>query len=151
MNIPVVKFARNNMSRNMEIFFNEYDQVYPDASSNTDYKLYQRFVGVVEECKLLVYGYAESIGSGLIGPFEELKTVFWLLYDVRSTFSPQLQSFIIKTHDLTLSKEDYVLLFYASLQSAEVQDAVRDLPLSMVYDMFMPIAQSNFNDWKLNS
>jgi hypothetical protein len=135
----------------MEVFFNEYDLAHPDASSNTDYKLYQRFIGIMDECKPLIQGYTESIGFGLISRFEELETVYWLLYDIRTTFSSQLQSFIIETHDPTLSIEDYVLLFYVSLQSAEVQDAARGLPLSMLSDMFLPVAEENLRQWKLHS
>jgi hypothetical protein len=148
-----VNKAQIILAHDTYLFYDEYNYIYPDAGSDTCRELYQKFTYILRKCEILVHGYEISIDFGLMGRFEELETVYWFLYDLRSStvFVSQLQSLIINKRDLTLSAEDYVLLFYISLQNEEIQNATRDLPLGMIYDMFMPVAAENLCQWKLGS
>jgi hypothetical protein len=60
----------------------------------------------------------------------------------------EFQFFIINKNNPSLYGRDYILLFYISLQSAEIQDTTHGLPLLMLYDMFTPVAEDNLNRWK---
>jgi hypothetical protein len=104
------------------------------------------------ECKYLTdeYKYATDFSSGdsSLG----LRLVYWLFHDSNFMENPsKLISFIIEKNDMSLQYTDYALLFYVSLQNEDVQKAARDLPLRLLYDMFLPVAEENLNKWKLSS
>jgi hypothetical protein len=153
-----VGFTKNDLVKNVDSFYDEYALVYPDATWDaisgigTERYLYRKLVSILIDCEILVDGYKENIRIGYENTVSKMRKLSWLLCNMTLTgLSSQLQSFIIKTNNPNLSDMDYVLLFYISLQSQEVQNATRDLPLSMLHDMFFPVAEDNLREWKLNS
>jgi hypothetical protein len=132
-------------------FIDEYNLVYPNAVPGVVSTLDNKCQLMTFMCEVLAEGYKSST-IGTPDSFFEEKKVYWLLCNIRlPLFFSQLESFIIKKNDLTLSDEDYVLLFYISLQNDEVQNTIQNLPLSMKYDMFLPVAEENLRQWKLHS
>jgi hypothetical protein len=133
----------------MKPFFDEYDLVHPGAVPNMSYPLFSKFSRIYYECSRLIMGYKKAVESHLITPWDDYKPVFWILYDERNSDLPsQLRSFIIKTHDLSLDHEDCALLFYISLQDENLQNSIQGIPLSILHEMFLPIAEENLAKWK---
>jgi hypothetical protein len=122
---------------------------YPDGSVETAKELYTILINIAYEWEALIeeYKHAVELSSGdfSLG----LRLVYWLFhdFDFMENSSP-LRPFVIERNDTSLRDTDYALLFYISLQGEEVQDATRDVPLPMLYDMFMPTAEENLNTWK---
>jgi hypothetical protein len=72
----------------------------------------------------------------------------WLLSNKDVSFSDSLAQFIIDKNDVTLSSSDYALLFYVSLEEdKEVQESLKGLPLSMLYDVYDPHIKEAIKKW----
>jgi hypothetical protein len=149
----LVDFTRDDLVRDSPAFFTAYFTAHPDGYHYTASTLYYVFAGVLTQCRTLLDGYKFSMLTGAgYSSFLEGKQIYLLLCDMRfRNFSSQFRNFVIKKNDISLSDTDYILLFYVSLQSAEIQEIIRNLPLSMVYDMFLPVAEENLHRWKLSS
>jgi hypothetical protein len=143
-------FAASYYKRNSQTFLNEYHTVHSYMHADAaNHLLNQTFSRFQYDCEIITDGYERSKRAGLNDSGLEMRKACWLFYNMTFVdFSAQFRSFIIKVNDLSLTEYDYALLFYVSLQSVEVQNATRDLPLSMLYDMFMPFAEENLNQWK---
>jgi hypothetical protein len=145
-----VGFTRDILDVNHLAFLNEYNVLYPHANSNVSKRLNGVYQTIIFQCEILVDGYEEFKQLGVHDSFLEANKIFWLLCNIPfNNFPSQLRSFIFDRNDLALSDEDYVLLFYVSLQEEKIQNAIQNLPLSIKYDMFMPIAEENLRQWKL--
>jgi hypothetical protein len=148
----LIGFTKDDLFYSRDSFIDAYNLSHPDAGPYIAKSLDRTLGRIFYEYIVVVDGYKEHIRLGFKDPFLENQKIFWLLCGIRFTdFSAQFQSFIIEKNDPFLSEEDCVLMFYISLQDAEIQDAAHDLPLSMVYDMFMPVAAENLKQWKLET
>jgi hypothetical protein len=134
-------------------FFDEYRPLYPDADHKDAFELCYLFVTIHRHCQDLADGY-KALSSGkrysmvLDSCILKYNKIYWLFYKMPfESFSQQLQSLMIKRNDLSLNTYDYTLLFYVSLQESELQRSVEGLPLSMLYDIFTPIADANQKKW----
>jgi hypothetical protein len=147
-----VNSALHSSIKKRDTFLARYAAAYPDNSVDSGEELYVTLMNVMYECKYLTdeYKYATDFSSGdsSLG----LRLVYWLFHDSNFMENPsKLISFIIEKNDMSLQYTDYALLFYVSLQNEDVQKAARDLPLRLLYDMFLPVAEENLNKWKLSS
>jgi hypothetical protein len=145
-----VNSAMHSSIKKRDTFLARYAADYPDNSVESGKELYVKLMNIIYECKYLAdeYKYAIDFSSGdsSLG----LRLVYWLFHDSDFIDNPsKLISFIVEKNDISLQYTDYALLFYISLQSAEVQDAARGLPLSLLYDMFLPVAEDKLNRWKV--
>jgi hypothetical protein len=132
-----------------DVFTAEYHIAHPGGDDYEAFLLFKIFSQIQYEYEIVADEdsnfYIRVPSTSVVFILEELK-VYWLFNGMPFTDSfKRLQSFIINKNDSALSDTDYVLLFYISLQSVEVQDSTRGLPLSMFYDMFEPIAEENMN------
>jgi hypothetical protein len=134
---------------NYKTFVEHYFAAHPDGNSDFGDELHNRLVEIVLSCNSLADEYEYGISKGLEGSTLGLSKIYWLFNDLRSMrYSTELRSFVIERNEFSLKAVDYALLFYVSLQNEEIQDAARGIPLSMVHDMFMPIAENNLEKWK---
>jgi hypothetical protein len=143
------------LSSDRDVFTTEYHVTHPGGDKQVAEKLYKVVQRIHQEYEITSDGcdnfHIQVSSDSLVPLFEELK-MYWLFHGVPFTESfRQLQSFVINKNDPNLVDADYVLLFYAFLLGEEVQDATRDVPLSILYDMFLPIAEDNLNKWNLLS
>jgi hypothetical protein len=147
-----VGFNANYLEVDVYAFSNEYALAHPNGNNNSFPLLYRKLINVLFECESLIYVHKTKANTKFNKSYFESGKLTWLLCNITFTdFCAQLQSFMIKLNNPNLSDEDYILLFYISLQSQEVQDATQNLPLSMLRDMFSPVAEDNLNRWKLVS
>jgi hypothetical protein len=48
-----------------------------------------------------------------------------------------------------LNENDYALMFFLSCQANEAtQESLKTLPLSLLHDMYDPIAEANYSEWQ---
>jgi hypothetical protein len=145
-------FTEDDLSTDMSSFYAEYALAHPDIISDLCSALYGKLVGILIDCEVIVYGYEAGERIGYTDSLFESRKLAWLFYNMNLTgLASQFQSFIIKVNDSSLSDKDYILLFYISLQSQEVQNTAQEIPLSMLHDMFLPVADNNLREWKLVS
>jgi hypothetical protein len=147
-----IDFTSSDLEDDIDSFAHEYALADPNGSDDSFSVLYSNFQNLLFECKYLTHTYGMDANSKLNSSSFKTPRLTWLLCNVTFTdFYAQLQSFMIKLDNPNLSSMDYVLLFYISLQSVEVQDVTRNLPLSMLHDMFSPVAEDNLAKWKLST
>jgi hypothetical protein len=134
-----------------DTFAELYNAVYPGNSDSFIKVMFDKLMSAIEDFEIIVDEYYYSVKDGLGDSFLGLRAVY-ALFDESDfvSYYRRLRSFIIETNDASLSETDYALLFYISLQGVEVQQAARGLPLSMLYDMFLPVAQENLLGWELS-
>jgi hypothetical protein len=130
-------------------FFAEYRSVHPSGNEHVDVdkQLYRMFSKIQFEFATVtdkrgpVYVH---VPDGSLTLILEDMNIYWLFDGMPLVGSfDKLQSFIIEKNDPDLSDTDYLLLFYISLQNADVQKVTDSVPLSMLYDMFAPVAEEN--------
>jgi hypothetical protein len=138
----------------------EYFAAYPNTDEQTAEHMARQLRAIFGRIRLtyetIARGY-EGVHTHMQAPhgsldlsFDKMK-IFWLFHDTPFiSWSDKLQSFIVKKNDSTLSEEDYILLFYISLQTLEVRNFTQNIPVSMLHDMFLPVADSNLAIWKKN-
>jgi hypothetical protein len=143
----------------LNVFVENYFSAHPDESYDTNsynaYSLFDLFTKIRDECKVMSYSYAsywESWSSDWKdNKLNEVK-IFWLFYDMPfGNLIEDLQKLMIEKFDPSLNEQDYAVIFYASLQAAELGTATKDLPSSMLYDLFLPVAEENLSKWKLKT
>jgi hypothetical protein len=137
----------NRLPRDGNKFFAEYYAVHPNGDRQTGNELYALFLQIQVEFKAVT---SKRGHTYLHIPFDSITLIlldmnmYWLFdgWPLAGSFD-KVQSFIIEKNDPSLSDTDYLLLFYISLQSLEVQKLAESVPLSMLYDMFAPVAEEN--------
>jgi hypothetical protein len=134
-------------------FGQEYRAVYPNANIAKTFHFSHLFshlasgydaisLGYKELCAHTETVWEESFFGGYI--------LYWLLYDTSFTdFYGQLQTFIIEKNDVSLTLEDYILLFYAFSYNSKLNGPFSWIPLSTLRDIFTPLAEENLKKWKL--
>jgi hypothetical protein len=146
----------NRTGHDASMFYRKYFAAHPNigADEQVANQLSRILANIYFNYETIAKGHANprvraSAPWGSLDPTFKKSKIFWLFYDTPfSSWSDQLQSFMVKKNNGDLDDKDYILLFYISLQSVEVQDGVEGLPLSMLYDMFMPLAEENLKKWK---
>jgi hypothetical protein len=133
------------LPRDGEKFFAEYRSVHPSGDEHVDKQLYRIFSKIQFEFATVTDRRGPlcvHVPPGSITLILKSMNIYWLFDGMPLVGSfDKLQSFIIEKNDPSLSDADYLLLFYVSLQSADVQKLAENVPLSMLYDMFMPVAE----------
>jgi hypothetical protein len=139
------------LSKNLyDKFLLEYYTVHPHGNDTSGADLYFVLEEIMYEFKSLA-DENEVTNNTFNDFYAGLYKVYWLFHNINlRLFYAQLRSFIIERNDTTLSETDYALLFYVSLQDEEIQNTAGGLPLSMLYDMFIPVAEDKLNIWKAN-
>jgi hypothetical protein len=147
-----VSFSKNTLISDANAFFDEYDFVHPEADAIRVTDLNLIFSRILSEGGILRDSYKEFMrNTGYDDSYFDTRKIYWLFYDLNfASLVDQLRSFMIEKNDLTLNPQDYTLLFYISLQNAEVQNSTQNLSLPMLHDMFLPIAEEKLNKWKLS-
>jgi hypothetical protein len=137
-------------------FFVEYYAIYPKDTPTTDVDTFATlrfaFYVIKTEHSIIANGYETFRGGKTEATCDLMlreEKIYWLFYGMRfEDFAEQLQSFMIMKNDPSLEGTDYALLFYVSLQKAGLQETVKGLPLSLLHDIFAPVAEENFKQWK---
>jgi hypothetical protein len=139
------------------IFKDEYATLYPQKSMHTKASMVRSFRSFVYQLSVMAKGYKQLRSEVeyewmLVEDIRQVK-LFLLFYgmdfeDTASLFKAFLLERNMAEED---DGEDSALLFYASLQSEEVKKVTEGLPLNILYDMFMPVSDANFEKWKLTS
>jgi hypothetical protein len=75
--------------------------------------------------------------------------MMWLFWNSGITLDPNdLVNLAVKLNDTELSEDDYALLMFISYQGEDVTVLAKNgMPLSIFYDMYTPVAESNFEEW----
>jgi hypothetical protein len=147
-----IGFTPDDLDVNNTMSSHGYRVSYTGNEFDVSNPLFGIYQSVMFQCELLLDGYESFLELGMGDTLLERMKTYWLLCNIRFTHFPsQFKSFIIEVNNPLLSDLDYVLLFYVSLQSKETQHTTKGLPLSMVYDMFIPIAEENLYNWKLST
>jgi hypothetical protein len=149
----VINFTREELDRNLNWFFADYFTVHSDGNNDEANVLYRIFAGVLIEYRTLLNGYKSSLRTGVdFSPSLKEKQIYCLFYNMDfMDLASQFRAFVIEKNDISLNAENYILLFYVSLQDEEVQKVTQHLPLNMLHDMLMPVAEENLREWMLNS
>jgi hypothetical protein len=79
--------------------------------------------------------------------FPELKGLWLFSYGVPRDFFRDLQRIVITHNDTSYTEGDYALLVYISYQTHETVEMLKDVPFSMIRDMYEPIMDEKFNEW----
>jgi hypothetical protein len=78
----------------------------------------------------------------------EQHKLFWLFKDMPlDDYSERIKFFIIDKNDAEVSILDYAVLLYVYFQDKNTKQTLEKLPLSMLYDILVPIADENFKSW----
>jgi hypothetical protein len=138
----------------VEEFTANYAAAYPNADKATASIMIRNFEDFGDDCNIITNGYKYFLSHtrpGFIDDVLESLTPFFLFYGTHfDDFHLHLQAFMIEMNDPFLDEDDYALLFYASLQDMNIQKTTLNLPLNMLYDMFLPVAEENMKKWKVN-
>jgi hypothetical protein len=84
---------------------------------------------------------------------QEDNKLMWLFYtayfpdEPYSDFLPRMRETIIHKNDTNLSAADYALLIYLSYEHNELQEHTEKLPLFMLADIYIPIADRHLESW----
>jgi hypothetical protein len=72
----------------------------------------------------------------------------WLFYNTDYVINDSdVLNFVMKFGDSPLTSNDCALLFFTSFQDGNIQELSEALPLSMLYEIYAPIMESNFEKW----
>jgi hypothetical protein len=141
------------MSRKFYVngFHYEYLTVHTNANKQTLNKLTDTYAQINFDYQVVADGYGRfylKMRPGRIQLFDDMK-MYWLFYNMPfASLSSQLRSFMVKKNNPDLSVDDYVLLFYVSLQENILKETFKDFPLDILYDIYTPVAERNLNEWK---
>jgi hypothetical protein len=150
----------NRTGHDASVFYREYFAAHPNVTAYEQVvaaQLSRILANIQFNYETIATGHANprvrsAAPWGSLDPTFKKGKIFWLFHDTPFiSWSVQLQSFIIRKNDISLDDKDYILLFYISLQSSEVRDTAQDIPLTILYDMFMPVAEENLEKWKQNN
>jgi hypothetical protein len=148
MNVSII----NTPSQYVNEFRSEYCSTHTNVNEHTLIDLSYMFSLVMQKYDVMSGGY-ESFNldnqHGLGDALLEEHKILWLFYNIPLTsFSSQLKSFMVEKNNPRLSDKDYTLLFYASLPIQEQETSFEWVPLDMLYEIFIPLAEENMNKWK---
>jgi hypothetical protein len=147
--------ASNYTTMSRDFYVNGFHYEYLITHSNTDKQVVDKLADIYAQINFDYQVVADGYGRfymkmrpGRVKLFDDMK-MYWLFYGMPfADLSSQLRSFIVEKNNPNLSVDDYVLLFYVSLQNTEMRDATQAFPLDMLYDIFTPVAEANLNKWK---
>jgi hypothetical protein len=72
----------------------------------------------------------------------------WLFYDIDYVIDEaEIEKFITEINDTKLTSNDFTLLYLISLQEETIQKTLKALPLSLLYEIYNPIMEDNFQKW----
>jgi hypothetical protein len=158
-----------------ELYMNIYNSLHPDNplmkkpsteilnpnEYTLDKKKFEYYCGIIGLRNVLNRGYAaysRKVETELPAEFfADLSDNVWLFYNFPvENFEEKLAHFIIMLSDENedevdgdyLYLEDYVLLFYASLQEGDLKATLEVMPLTMLHDMYdSSVAYANVKAW----
>jgi hypothetical protein len=74
----------------------------------------------------------------------------WLFWNSEINLVPDdLIKLLVKVDRTDLTEHDYILLLFLSYQNEDMQEAIKDIPLRMLHEMYSPIMHTNFKEWDL--
>jgi hypothetical protein len=75
--------------------------------------------------------------------------LFWIFQGVNlENYVERIKFFIIDKHDMSMNAIDYVIPLYIMIQEdLDTRKTLENLPVSMLHDILVPIAESNFKSW----
>jgi hypothetical protein len=83
------------------------------------------------------------------GHFESGKVGVWILYGFPvKNLHTKLLDLLIEYDDERLTTSDHALLLYTFCQNEITSDSLEGIPLSMLYDIFTPIIETNLASWR---
>jgi hypothetical protein len=138
-------------------FVDLYETVYPQRYF-TDPTDSSNFARTLENINLIIYIW-DDMCSGISDPARILdyhvekknptiSRMVWLFWNSETILNPEdLIRLIVELDDLSLTEGDYALLLFLSYQDVETQALIKALPLSMLHDMYAPLADAKFEDW----
>jgi hypothetical protein len=75
----------------------------------------------------------------------------WLFWQgIPKDYLKRSREIYIRYFDENLTVGDYLLLMFISYQDEETRDAVQDLPMDMIYDIYQPLIDSAIDDWRIS-
>jgi hypothetical protein len=84
---------------------------------------------------------------GLASILKRHKSV-WLFVGLDSKdFEERAQNLIIKLNNKELTVSDYAVLLYLSYQDAETRKSFEGIPLSVLHEIFDPLANEKVSEW----
>jgi hypothetical protein len=155
MNLVNKASAALSITEQQQIFIKTYNTLHPEYDNSNFYTFtteiknaYYIYSGVVSWWYVMNEEYAVFIGRhGDINEYtvvEEIRCL-WLFYDFPvHDFHEKLISLILEVDQHSLYASDYAVLLYASLLEDKTFNG---LPLSMLHNVFDPVAQQNFEAW----
>jgi hypothetical protein len=145
------------MIKSVEVFLSEYENMHPKASryiSTTASDLSYTFFLIEcwwDNANLTYKDFLEERSQSFSTPDEAIDAhkIFWLFNGLSFTdFYDHIQALVITTNDTDLTEFDYAVLIYASLQDDDTRQTFENLPLSLLHDVFTPVAEAKLADWK---
>jgi hypothetical protein len=74
--------------------------------------------------------------------------LLWLFSDIPfEDIDKKLTTLMIERNDPTLSEKDYSVLLFLSCHGEKMKDAWAGVPLNMVYEGLLPLAEKIFDAW----
>jgi hypothetical protein len=86
-------------------------------------------------------------GDGFM--FNDYKTLWLFHKDGIKIDSNELMDLIIERNDASLNSSDYILLLYLSHQPEEIKNMTDVLPVSILHEMYDPLANEEIYNWSL--
>jgi hypothetical protein len=138
-------------------FVELYETVYPGRYFS-DPADGEKFAQTLDNINFILYIW-DDMCSGVSDPSRILdyhvekknptfQKAIWLFWKSETTFSPDdLIRLVVELDDLSLTESDYALLLFLSYQDVKTQALIKALPLSMLHDMYEPLAEANFEKW----
>jgi hypothetical protein len=72
----------------------------------------------------------------------------WLFYKgVPEDYLQRSHEIYVRYLNEELTVGDYILLIFISYQDEETREAVQDLPMPMLYDIYQPLISSSYEEW----
>jgi hypothetical protein len=137
--IKLYKKTYNKTGSRREIF-KEVHVIHSKITSSL-YNWYDVSNGIPDHTKMSEYVAQKD------APY--LRKMMWLFWDSEVTLvADDLVKLAVELNDPNLSEDDYALLMFISYQGEDViKLAEGGMPLSILYDMYKPIAENNFEEW----
>jgi hypothetical protein len=145
-----------------DAYYKAHDSINPEINYTSYKNLEDKYINIwgfwMDMMTLSILSPEENLraSSGYIRSSSAMKNeskLLWLFYssifpnDSYGDFPLRMQRIVIEKNDINLSASDYILLTYLGYQTDELQKSFEGLPLSMIADMFAPIAEMNLEQW----
>jgi hypothetical protein len=145
-------------------FLKSYATAYPDDNVVSYYKTINRLnalhVSIMSMWRETSYSASKSPqhrftdyltflarGDGYM--FNDYKTIWLFHKDGIKIDSDELMDVIIERNDVKLNTSDYILLLYLSHQPEEMRNMTKVLPVSILHEMYDPLADEEISNWSL--